>query len=73
MNQRPAARMVPNVMGLMLNVRSVLKESHCHADNCKIKYLAWRVENTRKSFMEVGHTRCLVDGHFGENVPSPRL
>ena len=57
-----------------------LKESvcHCHADNCVgqnknrfvLGYLAWRVITGRHkeitfSFMEVGHTRCLVDGHFG--------
>ena len=57
-----------------------LKESqcHCHADNCVgqnknryvIGYLAWRVitgkhQEITLSFMEVGHTRCLVDGHFG--------
>ena len=57
-----------------------LKESvcYCHADNCVgqnknrflIGYFAWRVITGRHtqihlSFMEVGHTRCLVDGHFG--------
>ena len=57
-----------------------LKESvcHCHADNCVgqnknrfvIGYLAWRIITGKHkqlflSFMEVGHTRCLVDGHFG--------
>ena len=57
-----------------------LKESHCHchADNCVgqnknryvMGYLAWRVitgkhQEITLSFMEVGHTRCLVDGHFG--------
>lgn len=57
-----------------------LKESicHCHADNCVgqnknrfvIGYFAWRIitgqhKQLSLSFMEVGHTRCLVDGHFG--------
>ena len=57
-----------------------LKESicYCHADNCVgqnknrfvIGYFAWRVITGKHtqihlSFMEVGHTRCLVDGHFG--------
>ena len=57
-----------------------LKESvcQCHADNCVgqnknrfvIGYLAWRIITGKHkamylSFMEVGHTRCLVDGHFG--------
>ena len=57
-----------------------LRESvcYCHADNCVgqnknrflIGYFAWRVITGRHtqihlSFMEVGHTRCLVDGHFG--------
>ena len=33
-------------------------------------YLAWRIikgkhQETTLSFMRVGHTRCLVDGHFG--------
>ena len=57
-----------------------LKESscHCHADNCVgqnknrfvLGYFAWRVIKRKHnditlSFMEVGHTRCLVDGHFG--------
>jgi len=35
-----------------------------------IGYFAWRVITGKHtqihlSFMEVGHTRCLVDGHFG--------
>ena len=57
-----------------------LKESicYCHADNCVgqnknrfvIGYFAWRALTGKHtqihlSFMEVGHTRCLVDGHFG--------
>ena len=57
-----------------------LQESKCHfhCDNCVgqnknnfvIGYLAWRVitgkhQDVTLSFMRVGHTRCLVDGHFG--------
>jgi len=57
-----------------------LQESvcYCHADNCVgqnknrfvIGYFAWQVITGKHtqihlSFMEVGHTRCLVDGHFG--------
>jgi len=57
-----------------------LQESvcYCHADNCVgqnknrfvIGYFAWRVITGKHtqihlSFIEVGHTRCLVDGHFG--------
>ena len=51
---------------------------HCHADNCVgqnknrfvLGYLSWHVITGKNreinlSFMEVGHTRCLVDGHFG--------
>ena len=51
---------------------------HCHADNCvgqnknrfRIRYLVWRVITGKHKqylllFMEVGHTRRLVDGHFG--------
>ena len=50
----------------------------CHADNCVgqnknrfvIGYFGWRVLTGRHTqihlyFMEVGHIRCLVDGHFG--------
>jgi hypothetical protein len=50
----------------------------CHADNCVgqnknrfvLGYFAWRIitgkhDQLYLSFMEVGHTRCLVDGHFG--------
>ena len=58
----------------------VLDEGDCHLhyDNCVgqnknnyvVGYLAWRVlkqkhNNITLSFMRVGHTRCLVDGHFG--------
>ena len=57
-----------------------LKESecYCYANNClgqsKNKfvngYFAWQVltgKHTQiySSFMGVGHTRCLVDGHLG--------
>ena len=57
-----------------------LNESDCHlhCDNCVGQnknnyvtgYLAWRVMKNKHqqitlSFMRVGHTRCLVDGHFG--------
>ena len=54
------------------------KECHLHCDNCVGQnknnyvtgYLAWRVitgknQQITLSFMRVGHTRCLVDGHFG--------
>ena len=54
------------------------EESHLHCDNCVgqnknnyvIGYLAWRIikgkhKKITLSFMRVGHTRCLVDGHFG--------
>ena len=54
------------------------KKCFMHADNCSgqnknktlLSYLAWRVicglhESMSLSFMIVGHTRCLVDGHFG--------
>ena len=53
-------------------------ECHLHCDNCVGQnknnyvtgYLAWRVIRGKHqeivlSFMRVGHTRCLVDGHFG--------
>ena len=53
-----------------------LKESicYCHADNCvgqnKNSYFAWWVLTGKHTqiyfiFYGVGHTRCLVDGHFG--------
>ena len=55
-----------------------MKLCQCHADNCVgqnknrfvLGYFAWRIitgkhEQLCISFMEVGHTRCLVDGHFG--------
>ena len=53
-----------------------LNESTCHLhcrDKIKITVLgcfAWRTitgknEEITVSFMHVGHTRCLVDGHFG--------
>ena len=51
---------------------------HLHCDNCVGQnknnsvagYLAWRTitgkhQEITLSFMRVGHTRCLVDGHFG--------
>lgn len=39
-------------------------------NNYVVGYLAWRIITGRHkditlSFMRVGHTRCLVDGHFG--------
>ena len=60
--------------------KHALQESNCHlhCDNCVGQnknnyvtgYLAWRIikgkhQETTLSFMRVGHTRCLVDGHFG--------
>ena len=38
--------------------------------NYVIEYLAWRITTGKHQeitllFMGVGHTRCLVDGHFG--------
>ena len=54
------------------------KDCHLHCDNCigqnknnfVVGYLVWRVitgkhKNITLSFMRVGHTRCLVYGHFG--------
>lgn len=51
---------------------------HLHCDNCVgqnknscvVGYLAWRIITEKNqeitlSFRRVGHTRCLVDGHFG--------
>ena len=60
--------------------KHALQESNCHlhCDNCVGQnknnyvtgYLAWRIikgkhQEITLSFMRVGHTRCLVDGHFG--------
>ena len=60
-----------------------LKESvcYCHADNCVgqnknrfvIGYFAWQALTGKHtqihlSFMEVGHTRCLVAGYFGNHI-----
>ena len=57
-----------------------LNETTCHLhcdncvgqnkNNCVAGYLAWRTitgknQEITLSFMRVGHTRCLVDGHFG--------
>ena len=54
------------------------KECHLHADNCVaqnknryiVGYFVWRVLTGRHhtiilSFMQVGHTRCIVDENFG--------
>ena len=57
-----------------------LNETTCHLhcdncvgqnkNNCVMGYLVWRTITGKNkditiSFMRVGHTRCLVDGHFG--------
>ena len=59
--------------------KHALQESNCHlhCDNCVGQnennyvtgYLAWRIvkgkhQEITLSFMRVGRTRCLVDGHF---------
>ena len=54
------------------------KKCHLHADNCAaqnknryiVGHLVWRVLTKHHhtiilSFMQVGHTRCMVDGNFG--------
>ena len=54
------------------------RKCHFHCDNCVgqnknnyvLGYLVWHVikgkhKEITLSFMRVGHTRCLVDGHFG--------
>ena len=54
------------------------KRIHLHADNCSgqnknesvLGYLMWRCatslsDQIELSFMNIGHARCAVDGHFG--------